>query len=413
MSSLLPSQPPSPPSSPNTGGGGIFDDYPVDRKSCQLLGPTALVVQGLLGVLVISSLLFKRQREKPKRLWRIWLFDVSKQVVGQMFVHGVNVFISDVGSARSSGNACVFYFLNILIDTTLGVGVIYLTLHLLTWFFSTKLQLKGFQSGQYGSPPSLSHWARQAAVYVVSLTSMKLLVVLLLASWSSELLDIGAWLLSWLGNGDTAQVVFTMGLFPIFMNVLQFWLIDSIVKAGGFTGIGLPSDSLDPADREPLFRSSFDGCEDAGDGENAADGDAIASPTKRDIEAQRQVQLLRRSNDSSHTYPPSLSDAAAAGIVHRASLSSPPALRSALSARRHRSPPPPLHLRSPMVPALNSPDPPSEASTGTGTGTHPKEVWQAWDGDEDWVERVGEEEWTGRRAGARKGELDNVWRDEA
>ena len=152
------------------------------------------------------------------------LFDVSKQVVGQMFVHGVNVFVSDVGSTRSSGNACVFYFLHILIDTTLGVsprtspsseslmlyvagvGAIYLTLHLLTWLFSDKLQLKGFQSGQYGSPPSLIYWARQAAVYVVSLTSMKLFVVLLLASWR-RLFDIGAWLLSWLGNGDTAQVV--------------------------------------------------------------------------------------------------------------------------------------------------------------------------------------------------------------
>ncbi len=150
------------------------------------------------------------------------LFDVSKQVVGQMFVHGVNVLISDVGSTRSSGNACVYYFLNILVDTTLGVslcssspesliletagvGAIYLALHLLTWLFTDKLQFKGFQSGQYGSPPSLNYWARQAAVYVVSLTSMKLLVVVLLA-WG-KLLDIGAWLLSWLGNGDTAQVV--------------------------------------------------------------------------------------------------------------------------------------------------------------------------------------------------------------
>jgi hypothetical protein len=141
-----------------------------------------------------------------------------------MFVHGVNVFISDVGSTRSSGNACVFYFLNILIDTTLGVsprsspsseslmfytagvGAIYLALHLLTWVFTDKLQFKGFQSGQYGSPPSLNYWARQAAVYVVSLTSMKLFVVVLLASWR-RLLDTGVWLLSWLGNGDTAQVV--------------------------------------------------------------------------------------------------------------------------------------------------------------------------------------------------------------
>jgi hypothetical protein len=166
------------------------------------------------------------------------MFDVSKQVVGQMFVHGVNVFISDFGSTRSSGNACVFYFLNILIDTTLGmslrihppsesfmpstpgVGVIYLTLHLLTWLFTAKLQYKGFQSGQYGAPPSLNYWARQAAVYVVSLTSMKLLVVLLLASLHRELLAIGAWLLSWLGNGDTAQVV----LYVFLSGIVQYEL---------------------------------------------------------------------------------------------------------------------------------------------------------------------------------------------
>lgn len=48
------------------------------------------------------------------------LFDVSKQVVGQLFVHGANILVSDVVAHHSSSNACVFYFLNILIDTTLG-----------------------------------------------------------------------------------------------------------------------------------------------------------------------------------------------------------------------------------------------------------------------------------------------------
>lgn len=37
-----------------------------------------------------------------------------------MFVHGLNVLISDVVSRLSSDNACVLYFLNILVDTTLG-----------------------------------------------------------------------------------------------------------------------------------------------------------------------------------------------------------------------------------------------------------------------------------------------------
>lgn len=60
------------------------------------------------------------------------LFDVSKQVVGQMFVHGINVFVSDLGSNHTEGNACVFYFLNILIDTTLGTSrSLDMTIHIL------------------------------------------------------------------------------------------------------------------------------------------------------------------------------------------------------------------------------------------------------------------------------------------
>lgn len=35
--------PPPSSSSPDLPGDGVFDDLPVDRKSCQLLGPTALV----------------------------------------------------------------------------------------------------------------------------------------------------------------------------------------------------------------------------------------------------------------------------------------------------------------------------------------------------------------------------------
>ena len=49
-------------------------------------------------------------------------FDVSKQVIGQMFVHGVNVLISGIVAEIASGNACVLYFLNILIDTTFGTS---------------------------------------------------------------------------------------------------------------------------------------------------------------------------------------------------------------------------------------------------------------------------------------------------
>ena len=55
------------------------------------------------------------------------LFDVSKQVVGQAFVHGVNVLISDLAAHHSAGNPCVMYFLNILIDTTFGAAPVSMT----------------------------------------------------------------------------------------------------------------------------------------------------------------------------------------------------------------------------------------------------------------------------------------------
>jgi hypothetical protein len=153
------------------------------------------------------------------------LSDVSKQIVGQMFVHGVNVLISDVVANNSSGNACVFYFLNIFLDTTLGkirlvffvhlcltytlgVAMLYLILHIATHILTEKLLLKGFESGQYGAPPSFQYWLRQATVYVFSLTTMKLLVIGLLALWPG-IFQLGEWLLSWTytADGDGLQVI--------------------------------------------------------------------------------------------------------------------------------------------------------------------------------------------------------------
>jgi len=181
-----------------------------------------------------------------------------------------------------------------------------------------------------------------------------------------------------------------MGLFPIFMNVVQFWLIDSIVKASGNAGITLPSNQPDSSDREPLFHTLDDDGDDDDD-DARGDGDAIATPTKRDIEAQAQgqVQLLRRSTDSSHTYPPRhdhspapTATTPAPTTVPHGSLSSPPS-RSMISSRRHRPSPAPLLPRSPMPPALNSPDPSSETSPAGADA-----------------------EWTGRRAEAKMGEVE-------
>lgn len=46
-----------------------------------------------MGILVIASLVVKKQLEKRKRSWRIWFLDVSKQLVGQAVVHALNLIV--------------------------------------------------------------------------------------------------------------------------------------------------------------------------------------------------------------------------------------------------------------------------------------------------------------------------------
>lgn len=430
----------------------FFDELPdVDRRSCRLLGPTALIVQGLMGVLVISSLLYKRHREEPKRPWRIWLFDVSKQVIGQMFVHGINVLISDVVANLSFGNACVLYFLNILIDTTLGVGVIYFVLHGVTYLLTEKCHLKGFESGKYGSPPSFNYWIRQAAVYMFALTTMKLIVVALFAVWPG-VFRLGEWLLDFLGPSDALQVIFTMGLFPILMNIIQFWLIDSIVKASG-SALALPTESargsIDSAN-EPLFQADPDEDEDD-DGEPPRHD--IENPAPRSVSRSRDDSVKQAPDESKsfgseattaagsgsntplpkvvdspsapvdiHAYPPSLaSTATTPASSFASSLASRAKSVSPHPRRTRKSPPPvlPLYTIHHAYPAhalhvVDSAD--SLRKQSPRIVLQPEEIpnetdWAAWgDGeDDDWADRVGEEDWTGRRMEGKRDALHEVW----
>jgi hypothetical protein len=71
----------------------------TEKDRCFLLGPTALIVQAIMGVVVISSLIVKRQLEKRKRRWRVWVLDVGKQMAGQAVIHALNLLVSVFGAS--------------------------------------------------------------------------------------------------------------------------------------------------------------------------------------------------------------------------------------------------------------------------------------------------------------------------
>lgn len=108
------------------------------QAECHLLGPFALIVQAALGAVAVLSLVWKRYRETPKRPWKIFFFDVSKQVVGSMLTHVLNLamsmfstvdMVNAVAHASVEGakndpegrmpNPCSYYLLNLGIDVSL------------------------------------------------------------------------------------------------------------------------------------------------------------------------------------------------------------------------------------------------------------------------------------------------------
>lgn len=223
-----------------------------EQAQCHLLGPFALVAQAGLGFLALLSLVWKRWREVPKRPWKIFFFDVSKQVFGSMLLHVINLAMSMFSSvnvanaaavavevaaesATDSGgrtpNPCSFYLLNLGIDTTLGVPVLYVLLKVLTRLFAyTPLAnpAESIKSGNYGQPPKAAWYFKQLLIYCIGLVGMKLFVLFLFMAMPF-LPWIGDWALRWTEGSEALQVAFALFIFPLAMNAVQYWIIDSFL----------------------------------------------------------------------------------------------------------------------------------------------------------------------------------------
>ncbi|KAF7192486.1 FK506-binding protein 2 [Pseudocercospora fuligena] len=222
---------------------------PEKQAKCHLLGPFALLVQGALGLLAVLTLVYKRWREVPKRPWKIFFFDVSKQLFGSMLTHVINLAMSMLGSADIANaaanvagkdsqtphgrmpNPCSFYLLNLAIDTTIGVPVLYVLLNILHALFKrTPLANppESIKSGHYDQPPRVTWYLKQLLIYCIGLTFMKLFVLVLfeMLPW---LPWVGDWALRWTEGNEALQITFAMFIFPLAMNAVQYWIIDSFI----------------------------------------------------------------------------------------------------------------------------------------------------------------------------------------
>lgn len=106
--------------------------------------------------------------------------------------------------------------------------------------------------------PRLTYWSRQLLVYLLALLIMKLFVLLIFYIFPF-LFTIGKWLLGLFGKHKRAQVVFAMAIFPLVMNVVQFWLIDSLLRHNPNTSSYSKLINEDEGERDGLMEGNGDG----------------------------------------------------------------------------------------------------------------------------------------------------------
>lgn len=124
------------------------------------------------------------------------------------------------------------YILNLLVDCTVGVGILYLFL----WTISHLLARppcnirgilpfgnyapEGVSQLEYPKQTRISFWAKQTGIYVVCLFLMKVCVVLLFEMIPS-IFVVGHYILKWTEGDTRVQVAFVMLIFPLIMNIIQ------------------------------------------------------------------------------------------------------------------------------------------------------------------------------------------------
>lgn len=260
---------PEPSSTPSNSSTVSTSD--ASNGKCQLLGPFAIYVQAFLGLLALLSLVWKRYRERPRRPVKVWFFDVSKQVFGSVLLHVANLAMSELsagdyelssstkqvehGTGRQL-NPCSFYFINIAVDTTLGIPILIVllkVLHRVAAYTPLAKPPESMQTGNYGQPPHVSWWLKQSIVYFIGLLLMKtcVLFIFILLPWIAL---VGDWALRWTEGREALQIAFVMFIFPLIMNAVQYYIIDSFIKdsKGGEDEREAEEEDGDGESREPL-----------------------------------------------------------------------------------------------------------------------------------------------------------------
>ena len=211
----------------------------TNESKCEMFGGFGFLIQAILGAAAFSVLILKRYIEKPRRPWKIWFYDVAKQIISSLFLHLFNLIISAVLSDdENDADACVWYFVTVVLDCTLGAFLSYIFMWLVDGIVSSS-DLEILKTGLYyeeymeGNKKCYKlKWKKygaQLGVWLVVTLIVKLILLIMLKICKLFLVNLGGFFLSPFSNAKV-RLVMVMIIFPVLLNALYFWVVDNILK---------------------------------------------------------------------------------------------------------------------------------------------------------------------------------------
>jgi hypothetical protein len=225
--------------------------------NCNLLGGEGILLQGTLIFLSFCILIVKRHIEKPKRSWKIWFMDVSKQGFSALTAHSLNValaiWLSDSDSQTgSTTDPCIWYFVTIVLDTTLGIFLSISFLVGLEKIFTscgyTRLKSGNYfkishnddiMSSSYKSKKIVidcTAWILQLIVWIFIVIASKTILGFLQKTFEKPLTYIAEIFFAGLDlTFPFIKLIVVLVIVPILGNAIQIWISDNFLKKKDFS----------------------------------------------------------------------------------------------------------------------------------------------------------------------------------
>ena len=217
----------------------LSDNSGEKSAKCEMFGGFGFLIQAILGAAAFSILIVKRYIEKPRRPWKIWFYDVAKQIISSVALHLFNLIISAIlSSDENDADACVWYFVTVFLDCTLGAFLSYIFMWLTDgianssdWIFlKTGLYYEEIKIGNKKNYKLIwKKYLSQLGVWLTITLIVKIILLIMLKICKLFLVNLGTFFLSPFSNAKI-RLVMVMIIFPVILNALYFWVVDNILK---------------------------------------------------------------------------------------------------------------------------------------------------------------------------------------